>query len=67
MHVNSDVKYETNRNIPAARPARNAPESTTLARVASRPWMDRRSAVGPTIKGGLNLMEWRKHAEAYYA
>jgi hypothetical protein len=29
--------------------------------------MDRRSAVGPTIKGGLNLMEWRKHAEAYYA
>eukprot|EP00966_Prymnesium_polylepis_P299290 6916019-Prymnesium_polylepis.1 len=29
--------------------------------------MDRRSAVGPTAKGGLNLMEWRKHAEAYYA
>eukprot|EP00966_Prymnesium_polylepis_P301685 6970313-Prymnesium_polylepis.1 len=29
--------------------------------------MDRRSAVGPTIEGGLNLMEWRKHAEAYYA
>ena len=32
-----------------------------------RRWMDRRSAVGPTAKGGLNLMEWRKHAEAYYA
>eukprot|EP00966_Prymnesium_polylepis_P187353 4343609-Prymnesium_polylepis.1 len=29
--------------------------------------MDKRSAVGLTIKGGLNLMEWRKQAEVYYA
>eukprot|EP00966_Prymnesium_polylepis_P088623 2050814-Prymnesium_polylepis.1 len=29
--------------------------------------MNKISAVGPTMKGGLNVMEWRKHAEAYYA
>ena len=37
VHVKIEVKNETNGNIPAARPARNPPESTMLARVASRP------------------------------
>ena len=32
-----------------------------------RRWMDKRTAVGPTSKGGLNVMEWRQHAEAFYA
>jgi hypothetical protein len=30
--------------------------------------MDKRTAViGPTAKGGLNVMDWRQHAEAFYA
>ena len=31
-----------------------------------RRWVDKRTAVGPTSKGGLNVMEWQKHAEAFY-
>eukprot|EP00966_Prymnesium_polylepis_P127685 2952439-Prymnesium_polylepis.2 len=31
-----------------------------------RRWMDKKTAVGPVSKGGLNVMEWRKHAEAFY-
>ena len=32
-----------------------------------RRWIDKKTAVGPVSKGGLNVMEWRKHAEAFYA
>ena len=52
---------------PTLEPCEDADGNATKATKRIRRWMDKRTAVGPTSKGGLNVMEWRQHVEAFYA